>query len=139
MPAVQQHANRAIVDQIPRPIKQLSLGLRRVGSNEVSDEVQHQHDPAHGTDHRKLDDVVSQYERSGLTLTPQGPLNQRDIDGNYCKYPTTKRVVSSVSVLSAFSESISERCKTAVWASASIDVTHMKAASPKSISRSSAL
>ncbi len=62
----------------------------------------------------QLDDVISQYERLGLTFTPRCSSNRRDIDGDYCKYPTTRRVVSSVSVLSAFSESISERCKTAV-------------------------
>src|SRR5262245_1911440 len=59
--------------------------------------------------------------------------------GDYCRYPTTRRVASSTSVPTASSGSISERCKTAVWASASIDVTHTNAASPKSTLRSSSL
>ena len=59
--------------------------------------------------------------------------------GDFCRYPTTRRVASSTSVPTASSGSISERRKTAVWASASIDVTHTNAASPKSTMRSSSL
>src|SRR5215510_5406971 len=54
---------------------------------------------------------------------------------DYCRYPTTRRVASSTSFPTASSDSISERCKTAVWVSASIDVTHTNAASPRSTMR----
>jgi len=57
--------------------------------------------------------------------------------GAYCRYRTTSRVASSTSAPNASSERLSEWCKTAVCVSASIDVTHTNAASPRSTVRNS--
>jgi hypothetical protein len=59
--------------------------------------------------------------------------------GDYCRYRTTSRVASSTSAPIASSERNSEWCKTAVCVSASIDVTHTNAASPRSTARNSSL
>src|SRR5262249_46451874 len=82
-------------------------------------------------------DIPADDRRAGLARgnRDDGPI----LHGDYRRYPTTRRVTSPTSVPPASSESMSERCKTAVCASASIAVTQTNAASPRSTVRSSSL
>ena len=79
--------------------------------------------------------IVGKLRHPSQGYRDYGPI----LHGDYRRYRTTRRVTSSTSVPPASAESMSERCKTAVCASASIAVTQRNAASPRSTVRSSSL
>jgi hypothetical protein len=88
-----------------------------------------------------LADCVKKARKSQGFENPGGLGSAKHLAGHprQIRYPATRRVASATNLSTASPDSLSERCKTAVWASASIEVTHTKAARSRSIVRSSSL